>query len=283
MRINCFGDSLTAGTAWGNKLSYPAVLAGFTGLTVNNYGIGGESSFTVASRLGAQPFKTLRPTVIPPGAGSETEVALGDIFGQPSGVLCQVQEDTGDDCLNPVSLSGVSGKLLRRENSLYFVREESGEELEVGAGTCVATRLSADDYSGDINIFWVGTNDYASTDNAVAVISNLRAMIDFTGSDKYIVIGLTALNRMPQVAQVNEMLSEAFGEHFYDIRKYILGLEVTKENNPFYGQDCEDLKIGEIPTSYMKAPKYDHVHCNEKFYALLGAQLYGKLKELSYI
>ncbi|MCM1308245.1 MAG: hypothetical protein NC223_06575 [Butyrivibrio sp.] len=283
MRINCFGDSLTAGTAWGNRLSYPTVLAGLTGLEVNNYGIGGESSFTVASRLGAQPLKLLREVELPSAAGSEARVELGDVFGQPSGVLLQVREDTGDDCLNPVSLGGVSGRLVRREDALYFVRENDGAPLVLKAGECVETRLSRKDYSEDINIFWVGTNDRASTDNAVAVIANLRAMIDFTASGKYIVIGLTALNTMPQLAQVNEMLEEAFGRHFCDIRKYILGLEPIKENNPFYEQDMKDLEKGEIPISYMKAPTRDHVHCNEKFYALLGAQLYAKLKELSYI
>lgn len=283
MQINCFGDSLTAGTAWGNMLSYPAVLAGFTGMKVNNYGIGGESSFTVASRIGAQPLKLLDSVAIPAEAGCEVPVKLGDVFGQPSLVLCQVQEDTGDDCLNPVSLCGVDGKLIRREGMLYFLRQESGAEVTAKEGSLVETRLSKGDYSGDINIFWVGTNDRVSTDNAVVVIANIRAMIDFTGSDKYIVIGLTALSYMPQVEAVNEMFSEAFGEHFYDIRKYILGLEVTEDNNPFYEQDIRDLEIGEIPASYMKAPKYDHVHCNEKFYALLGAQLYDKLKRLSYI
>lgn len=283
MQINCFGDSLTAGTAWGNKLSYPAVLAGLTGMKVNNYGIGGESSFTVASRIGAQPLKLMDQVTIPAEAGCGVSVKLGDVFGQPSGVLYQVQEDTGDDCLNPVSLCGIDGRLLRREDTLYFERQEPGVEVTAKAGSLVATRLSQGDYSGDINIFWVGTNDYASTDNAVAVIANLKAMINFTGSDKYIVIGLTALCRMPQVVEVNVMLSEAFGEHFCDIRNYILGLDIIKENNPFYEQDKEDAKKGEIPVSYMKAPRFDHIHCNEKFYALLGAQLYGKLKRLSYI
>lgn len=283
MQINCFGDSLTAGTAWGNALSYPRVLASLTGIKVNNYGIGGESSFTVASRMGAQPLKLMAPVTIPPGAGVEVPVALGDVFGQPSGVLRQVQEDTGDDCINPVRLEGVEGRLLRHEDSLYFVRESSGEEVEAKAGSCVATRLSGGDYSGDINIFWAGTNDHASPDNAAAVIANLRAMIDFAGSGRYIVIGLTALGLMPRVARVNEMLAEAFGEHFYDIRSYILGLDIVKENNPFYGQDLLDRDRGEIPASYMKAPKYDRVHCNEKFYALLGAQLYEKLGKMNYI
>lgn len=283
MQINCFGDSLTAGTAWGNKLSYPAVLAGLTGMKVNNYGVGGESSFTVASRIGAQPLKLMNPVAIPAEAGCEILVELGDVFGQPSGVLYQVQEDTGDDCINPVSLCGVDGRLIRRADSLYFERQEPGMEVAAKEGSLVATRLSKGDYSGDINIFWAGTNDHASTDNAVAVIANLKAMIDFTCSDKYIVIGLTAMCLMPQVAEVNSMLSEVFGEHFYDVRSYILGLDIIKENNPFYNQDKEDARKGEIPASYMKAPRFDHIHCNEKFYALLGAQLYDKLKRLSYI
>lgn len=32
MQINCFGDSLTAGTAWGNTMPYSAVLERLTGI-----------------------------------------------------------------------------------------------------------------------------------------------------------------------------------------------------------------------------------------------------------
>ncbi len=138
MQINCFGDSLTAGTAWGNKLSYPAVLAGLTGMKVNNYGVGGESSFTIASRIGAQPLKLMDPVAIPAEAGCEILVELGDVFGQPSGVLYQVQEDTGDDCINPVSLCGVDGRLIRRADSLYFERQEPGMEVAAKEGSLVA-------------------------------------------------------------------------------------------------------------------------------------------------
>lgn len=38
MQINCFGDSLTAGTAWGNTMPYSAVLERLTGIKTNNYG-----------------------------------------------------------------------------------------------------------------------------------------------------------------------------------------------------------------------------------------------------
>lgn len=37
MQINCFGDSLTAGTAWGNTMPYSAVLERFAGIKTKNY------------------------------------------------------------------------------------------------------------------------------------------------------------------------------------------------------------------------------------------------------
>lgn len=37
MQINCFGDSLTAGTAWGNTMPYSDVLERLTGIKTKNY------------------------------------------------------------------------------------------------------------------------------------------------------------------------------------------------------------------------------------------------------
>ena len=37
MQINCFGDSLTAGTAWGNTMPYSVVLERLTGIKTKNY------------------------------------------------------------------------------------------------------------------------------------------------------------------------------------------------------------------------------------------------------
>ena len=282
MEINCFGDGLTEGTACGCMISYTQMLEGFTGLKVNNYGISGESSFTVGSRIGALPITLLAPMELGGKSGIKTPVALGDIFKQPVEILKSTHAG-GDDLINPVKIGGVEGVLSRCDNIFYFERKDDGEAIVIPIGTNVITRLSQKDCSGDINIFWVGTNDHASTDNAIAVISNLHAMIDFTGSSKYIVIGLTAKSVLPQIKEVNEMLAKEFGEHFYDFSAYVLGMPVSKENNPFYVQDVNDVENGDIPTGLMKAPGIDHIHGNEKFYALLGAEIYGRLKALNYI
>lgn len=276
MQINCFGDSLTAGTAWGNTMPYSAVLEKLTGIKTNNYGIGGESSFTVASRIGAMKVTLMNDVVFKDGEKGPAAAELGDIYMQPSGLLRQVRENDGDDLVNPVSLGGCEGTLERAGDVLYFTRKEAGGELVIPKGSSLVTRLAHNDFSDDINIFWVGTNDYASTDNVCAVAANIRSMIQRTKSSRYIVIGMTAKSYMPEIEKVNEMLAEEFKEHFYDFRSYILKLPVTSET------DKADVLNGEIPGSYMKALQYDHVHGNEKFFGLLGAQLYNKLKELGY-
>lgn len=279
MRINCFGDSLTAGTAWGNTLSYPAVLAQLTEMQVNNYGIGGESSCTVASRIGAVKVTLTDDIYFKQGEYGPVPAALADIQMNPSGLLKQTQEDTGDDLVNPVKLGDCPGRLSRNGDILFFTRDNADKSLVITKGSILETRLSREDFSDDINIFWVGTNDYASTSNVMDVIRNIKSMIERTGSTKFIVIGMTALSYMPEAEQVNGILCNEFGEHFYDFRKYILSLPVVKEGNPFYKQDTDDAGRGEIPTSLIKAPGHDHVHGNEKFFSLLGAGLYGKLKE----
>ena len=169
MQINCFGDSLTAGTAWGNTMPYSAVLERLTGIKTNNYGIGGESSFTVASRIGAMKV-TLMADAVFDKDDTSVPVALGDIFMQPTRLLCQVRENDGDDLVNPVKLGNCDGVLERSDNILYFTRNNTGRPEMIPKGSNLVTRLSHCDFSQDINIFWVGTNDYASTDNVCAVI-----------------------------------------------------------------------------------------------------------------
>ena len=282
MEINCFGDGLTEGTAGGNTMPYTKLLEGLTGKKVNNYGIFGESSFAVGSRLGALPMTLLAPAFLDGKAGTGIPVAIGDIFKQPVQILEHIQS-SGEDLINPVTIDGIEGTLSRKREVLYFERNEDGESVTIPEGTNVYTVLSTKDYSDDINIFWVGTGDHASTDNAIAVISNLHAMIDFTKSERYIVIGLTAKSVMPQVDEVNKMLADEFGEHFYDFRSYLLESPAVKEGNVFYEQDMKDIGNGEIPSSLMKNPAADHVHGNEKFNSLLGAGLFRKMMSLSYI
>lgn len=289
--INCWGDSLTAGTAFSNQVSYPSALQKLVAgqYTVNNFGIGGESSATIAGRMGALPLTVGQTSdqkqsfMIPEDTEKSTPFSILGTSGEMAGILRQVQEDTKEDCVNPVIINGVEGNIQRNGGFYEFVRARKGEKLQVSSGDTIIPVAARGNYSDDINIIWAGTNDRTSLENVDEVIGTIQKMIDYLESDQYIVIGLTALTYMPEVEEVNLRLAEAFGEHFYDFRTYVLerglkdaGIKATK-------QDKKDLKEGDIPTSFIKAPEYDHVHGNEKFYQLLADQLYKKLQKMKYI
>lgn len=289
--INCWGDSLTAGTAFSNKTSYPKALQKLltTKYKVNNFGIGGESSATIAERMGALPLTVgntednKQSFTIPAEKKESTPFSIVGISGDSTQILKQVQEDTHKDCLNPITINGIEGTLQKYGGYFIFTRAEKGEAVDVSSGDPITTAASQGNYSNDINIIWAGTNDYTSSENVDEVIGNIQEMIEYLKSDKYIVIGMTALTYMPEIEEVNDRLAETFGDHFYDYRAYVLkkglkaaGLKPTK-------QDKKDLKKGDMPTSFIKAPEYDHVHGNEKFYKLLAKQLYLKLQQLEYV
>ncbi len=292
MVINCWGDSLTAGTAYGNKLSYPAALQkSLSDYKVNNFGIGGEPTKTIAQRMGASPLAVGVTTekkeqfTLPSGTDqSEQFNILGDDNAEV-GLLKQVQEDTGKDCLNPVYVNGTKCILSKRGMFYCLSHADSGREMTIKSGDQIKTQPSFGNYSNDINIIWAGSNDRATPDTVSQTIANIQTMIDYLGSDRYIVIGMTALCYMPEIAKVNEALAEAFGEHFYDFRSYILERGLKDAGIKPSKADKQDIKIGEIPTSFMSAPDptVDHIHGNEALYQLLANELVKKLQEMQYI
>lgn len=292
MVINCWGDSLTAGCAYENKLSYPTALQNaLSDYKVNNFGIGGEATKTILQRMGASPLTVGATTdkkeeFALPADSQQTEqfAILGDDSTE-AGILMQIQEDTNEDCINPVIVDGMECTLSRRGMFYCLSRNDSTEEATIKSGTTILPQASFGNYSADINIIWAGTNDRATPETVSKTIENIQTMIDYLDSDRYIVVGLTALSYMPEVEKVNQALADAFGEHFYDFRNYVLkrglkdaGIKATKK-------DKKDIKDGEIPRSFMKAPDpdVDHVHGNEAFYQLLANELVKKLKELQYI
>ncbi len=277
MIINCFGDSLTAGTAFGNTLPYPTVLGELSGFKVNNYGIGGEASGTIAARIGAYPLIIQRDFTIPSQA-APVDIELVDKEGISPKILLQVQEDTGNDCINPIKICGIEGILQRNANGFTFTRSNSGLQVKVKSGERIVTHLATKCYNKDCNIIWAGTNDYTSMNNVELVINNIKSIINYLGSEKYLVIGMTAKSYMPEIAQVNDRLALEFGNHFYDFRSYILQSGLKDAGIEPTDADIEDINNGEIPISFIKAPEYDHVHGNESFFTLLGKEINDLIK-----
>lgn len=276
-RFVCWGDSLTAsGGSSDSNHTYPRVLARISGIPTRNYGVGGETSGHIAMRQGALPLYIAPFTI--PAAAEPVKVQLldGDMDHTDLGYF-------GNSGLSPITVAGVRGTFYysSQDDCYYFTRDEDEfyEEIKVTVPTRVVTTGMADRKTNDIQVIFIGTNNGYSVNSVHKLIDTQRKMVEFSGSDKYIIVGMTCLDRMPDIADINAALGAEWGDNFLDIRTYMLtegleylGIEPTEE-------DLADIERGEIPASL----RSDDTHGNDYFYQLLAEQVYQKAIELGYL
>ncbi|MCM1259083.1 MAG: SGNH/GDSL hydrolase family protein [Roseburia sp.] len=272
-RIVCWGDSLTFGQG-GEGVTFPSVLAELLpGVQVKNYGIQGETAKQIAIRAGVLPMTVSAFTI--PQDNTPVQVYLWQNGEDP------IMMRLGDVGINPCSIAGVEGVLSYDPDEIkyYFTRTVLGEAVEVADHTNVITFGDADKLSSDVIILFAGTNRAPDKNTVQELVDLERQMLEYIGSERYVIIGLTSKELVPDVVEINQALGQAFGGHFLDIRSYLLengledaGLEATD-------QDLKDMGQGEIPSSL----RVDVVHGNSAFYRLIGEQVYEKIRELGYI
>ena len=75
IEVNCYGDSLTFSYG-GGEITYPGTLKGLLGskYRVNNLGIGGETTITIAGRQGSIPMRVKAVTI--PAKVNTIEIAF---------------------------------------------------------------------------------------------------------------------------------------------------------------------------------------------------------------
>jgi lysophospholipase L1-like esterase len=103
-------------------------------------------------------------------------------------------------------------------------------------------------------------------------------MINNLNHDKYIIIGLTSKSYHNDVEEKNKQLWANFGNHFLDIRRYILDYGLEDLNIAPSDNDNIAIVDGEIPPSLLT----DNVHFNESGYELISRLVYKKGQELGY-
>ncbi len=271
-RIVCWGDSLTVGI---NSTPFPTLLQNEFKIPVKNYGVGGETSGTIAMRQGAIPFY-VEPVTIPAEKSKYVPIELvGDDGGSDVGVF-------GDKGVNYVYIGGVKGNIVYKEedSQLYFVRSEAGDEVVLTNRTRVITRGMWDRKSGDILVLFVGTNNGYSAAHVQELIELQEDMIAYAGVDRYVIIGFTSLDYMSEVDAVNAALKEYWGEHFVDLREYMMTEQCLIDNGITPTEtDLADLERGEIPASL----RIDSVHGNQTFYNIIAQMVAAKIRELGYL
>lgn len=266
--IKCWGDSLTVGVG-GNGVTYPDELASLSSLTVNNYGAKGASTNLLASIQGGISLYTDSFTI--PADKSSVEINLYNKAGKQF-----ILGKNDSEGLNPCKIDGVEGNITydKNTNKMYFSRLTKGKEVEVESETQLFTNamLNKDKKNDEILILFTGNED---NDDIGRIIETQKKMIDYAGTDKYIVISVTN----DEAFYSNQLLAEEYGDHFLNIKKYLLqhGLEDAKIEPT--KQDKQEIGSAMIPSSL----KSDETNLNSAGYKVVAQQVLQKIIDLGYL
>lgn len=303
-KIACWGDSITYGLGGqentfiksdngvidASDWSYPDTLKYYTGLDVYNLGVCGETSYDIALRQGGIKMYVGKQVTVKQGARAQINIV--DEYG--SQVMLENfngYETDNDEPANVVYINDTPFQLEADNGKLYIsvYGDSSNKSIKIKKGTQVVTK-AAHDISGDVLVIQMGSN--GGWDDYDELIQQYKAMIDNSGTECYIIIGDTdnpdesvdsayyTDSREVGTAdtQWEAALREAFGEHFINMRVYMIenalntaGLEPTQD-------DIDNIQDGRVPESL----KYDFTHLNSYGYYAVGVAVYNKGIELGY-
>lgn len=303
-KIACWGDSITYGLGGqentfiksdngvidASDWSYPDTLKYYTGLDVYNLGVCGETSYDIALRQGGIKMYVGKQVTVKQGVRAQINIV--DEYG--SQVMLENfngYETDNDEPANVVYINDTPFQLEADNGKLYIsvYGDSSNKSIKIKKGTQVVTK-AAHDISGDVLVIQMGSN--GCWDDYDELIQQYKAMIDNSGTECYIIIGDTdnpdesvdsAYYTDSSEVGIDDTLweaalREAFGEHFINMRVYMIenalstaGLEPTQE-------DIDNIDDGRVPESL----KHDFTHLNSYGYYAVGVAVYNKGIELGY-
>ena len=308
--IVCWGDSLTQGSA--GNVSYPAILKLYldtyfcdiydfrstipnaadyarlnwedykVSVPVVNMGAGEESSYTVLGRSGAMPY-VLKSDVKIPAAAERVRISLTAQNGNAVNPL-----KGGDVGINPVSIGGIEGTLSVENDQwtgsvYYFTRSEPGEEITFSKGSEVKTAAS-DLYKDYIHVVCIGTyGRYSSAGDLVKQIQTLLAR-QAQNPDRYLVLGLCSVNGATAdtwtLNNYDSAMTQAFGNHFINVRKYLGEEGLADAGISPTTQDKKAVTSNTVPPSFLAGGSGTEL--NGTAYKLLGRLVYTTMENLGY-
>lgn len=276
--IDCYGDSLTQGAPVYGDLSYPGQLKFLVAskYEVRNYGIGGNTVQDILARQGAYPA-IVAPFTIP----ADTAPVDVILTSSQDGRLIRWAQGNLDYKVNPVYINGIEGTLTETTDSsdIYhytFSRKEAGNTVEIKRPTFLITSKSLDT-KDDIQILWIGQNGAWNSEDEL--VEMFKAAINHMAEyeKRYICIGLSSGTKESRTTLERKM-GIAFGEHYINIRDYLVTYGLDDAGISATEQDTQDISVGKVPTSL----RADGVHFTADGYKIIAKVIYQKGKELGY-
>ncbi|MBO4902020.1 MAG: SGNH/GDSL hydrolase family protein [Lachnospiraceae bacterium] len=291
-RVVFWGDSLTEGTG-GEGVTIPNVVQECAKkddkeITVRNYGVYSEKSSLIAARAGGNPMRLDKKITIPADTEPVEIVPVSDmaghemllVFGGDKELSARGEYD-GDNSVNPCILAGVEGNVSidPKDGTRYFTRLKPGKEVTAKVGEQLEFFAMRDKRKSDILVIWNGSNDDLTPENVKDTFAYIHSIVDFTGTDRYIVLNMIKTGAIPQILEVNEAFEEEFGEHLLDIYSYMMGPAFEDAGVEPTDEDKSEMAKKRMPASFC----IDSSHFNSTGYTLIGKQVYQKLCELGYL
>lgn len=272
--IFCWGDSLTngSGASTYGGVAYPTSLQKclLGQYMVHNRGVGGENTKTISGRQGSMPY-IVQPNVTIPATKTPVEITL---LSDDGGVVAPLKQITdGSRGTNPVRINGIEGMLTLSNEKLYFTRTSEGSHMTIQRPMVLFTS-GMKEYS-DVIIIFMGQN--GGWENVEELVKQHKKCIEYNGSNKYIILGITSSTASYRNVIEKAMYME-FGRHYINLREYIAQYGVYDYNITPTEQDLFDMAEGEIPQSLL----IDTVHGNAYYYDIITRLIFQRGLELGY-
>lgn len=273
-KIICWGDSLTFGIGSTNieKYSYPVQLQNLLGkdFEVIKQGYPGATSHEIGGIQGGIPIIVKTDFTLPKDT-TKVPITTTNAY-KPNNFRSSF---FSMDCF-------INGVHCKFDGNGSIARVSADEKpVLVKKDTIVISKYLQDYKEAYIQIIYIGTNgEYR--DNA-ELISQIKNMTEAVELKRFIVISLATVTST-YTAEKRDALEmdmiKAFGEKFFNWRKYLLNDALTDAEISPTLQDTEAIQQGKTPPSLTSV---DETHFTDKAYELLAKQLYNRMLELGWI
>ena len=294
--ITCWGDSLTAGGGWNDRL------AELAGMTMYNGGTGGENARTIVARQGADVME-IDNLIIPADKTAVTVATRADDTGITTHEGYKVTPLLqGGAHVNPCYIGDVKGTLKWTGSShsdttgtWTFTRSEAGEEVVIDRPTAIRTDFDVNRNSPYLMVIFIGQNGgYTDLDD---LVRQHRLMMEHANAKHTIILGLSSGTKAGR-ADYEARMKKEFGRYFISLREYLAqpiydsggnivscyGLaDQNLEPNDTYVYNgttydaLAEIAVGTVPHMSLA----DSVHYTSGTKTVIGNMLYKKCKELN--
>lgn len=270
-----WGDSMTrgAGSTAGND--FPSRLSVLLGETVDNQGIGGQTSPQIAARQGGAPtLLTVTGNSIPAsGAVAVTARTVNLITSQG------LQSQLG-------TLAGVHGTLTRNsgDDTYSFTRTAAGSITACPAATPFVPDIGVS-LAGKTVTIWIGRNNTSQT---AQILADVAAMIDYLTprAARFVITSVcngagegNGTTSHTNITAVNAQLEALYGDRFVDVREILIAEGLTRAGITPTSQDVIDIAADIIPASL----RSDAVHGTNDFYQIVADLVFERAQAKGWV